>query len=54
MQASAASTAIWLEKLTHDPNDKALTFRPDFPKRRYSISIVFLLIPPDSIKIADK
>lgn len=36
---SASLTSTWLPKVTHDPNDKALTFSPDFPKRRYSTQL---------------
>ena len=33
-QAFAKSVSSWLPKVTHDPNESALTLRPERPRRR--------------------
>jgi hypothetical protein len=40
MHSIARSTSSWLLKVTQDPKDSTLTFSPEPPRRRYSISMV--------------
>src|SRR5919205_953575 len=35
MHSRAPLASSWLPYVTHEPSDSSLTFRPDFPNRRY-------------------
>src|SRR5438270_10501290 len=37
MHSAVVSWPIWLPIVTHAPSDSALTFKPDFPRWRYSM-----------------
>ena len=43
MHSFAGLSSSWKWNVTHDPYDSALTCRPEFPRRRYCMSIEALL-----------
>src|SRR3546814_1339170 len=45
MQSRALPTSSWLPKLTQEPNDSTLTWRPDLPNRRCSMGPVYRGVP---------
>src|ERR1700722_12338775 len=43
MQSTARPTSIWGPNVTQEPNERTLTFSPERPSRRYSMSMGYLL-----------